>query len=126
VTFAGRNITHKDYGIYVSIKAANGKYVNLSGHLSGLALGIKRGAVVDGNTVIGFAGKTGGGRIPVGPVHLHQAYYRYPHYNQDGSPYGGAGLKVVDHHYYRGGNGVYRFGWVESPGFKYKGSWISF
>jgi hypothetical protein len=126
VTFAGRNITHKDYGIYVSIKAANGKYVNLSGHLSSLAPGIKRGAEVDENTVIGFAGKTGGGRYPVGPVHLHQAYYRYPHYNQDGSPYGGAGLKVVDHHYYRGGNGVYRFGWVESPGFKYKGSWISF
>jgi hypothetical protein len=125
VTFAGRNITHKDYGIFVSIRAANGKYVNLSGHLSGLAPGIKRGAVVDGNTVIGFAGKTGG-RIPVGPVHLHQAFYRYPHYCQDGSPYGGAGLKVVDYHYYHGDNGVYRFGWVESPGFKYKGSWIGF
>jgi hypothetical protein len=126
VTFAGRNITHKDYGIFVSIKAANGKYVNLSGHLSGLAPGIERGAEVDRNTVIGFAGKTGGGDIPVGPVHLHQAYYRYPTYTSDGAPYGGAGLKVVDHHYYRGDNGVYKFGWVESPEFKYKGSWISF
>jgi murein DD-endopeptidase MepM/ murein hydrolase activator NlpD len=126
VTFAGRNITHKDYGIFVSIKAANGKYVNLSGHLSSLAPGIKRGAVVDRNTVIGFAGKTGGGRYPVGPVHLHQAYYRYPQFCQDGSPYGGAGLKVVDHHYYHGDNGLYRFGWVESPEIKYKGSWISF
>ncbi len=126
VTFAGRNITHKDYGIFVSIKAANGKYVNVSGHLSGLAPGIKSGAEVDRNTVIGFAGRTGGGDIPVGPVHLHQAYYRYPTYTPDGSPYGGAGLKVVDHHYYRGGNGVYRFGWVESPAIKYKGSWISF
>ena len=126
VTFAGRNITHKDYGIFVSIKAANGKYVNLSGHLSALAPGIKRGAEVDRNTVIGFAGKTGGDRFPVGCVHLHQAYYRYPTYTPDGAPYGGAGLKVVDHHYYRAGNGLYRFGWVERPGFKYKGSWISF
>ncbi|HET9964734.1 MAG TPA: peptidoglycan DD-metalloendopeptidase family protein [Rubrobacter sp.] len=126
VTFAGRNITHKDYGIFVSIKAANGKYVNVSGHLSRVAPGIRRGAVVDRNTVIGFAGRTGGGDIPVGPVHLHQAYYRYPTYTSDGAPYGGAGLKVVDHHYYRGDNGVYRFGWVERQGFKYKGSWISF
>ena len=126
VTFAGRNITHKDYGIFVSIEAANGKYVNLSGHLSGLAPGIKSGAEVDRNTVIGFAGKTGGGDIPVGPVHLHQAYYRYPTYTPDGAPYGGAGLKVVGHHYFRGDNGVYRFGWVERSEFKYKGSGISF
>jgi Peptidase family M23 len=126
VTFAGRNITHKDYGIFVSIEAANGKYVNLSGHLSALAPGIRRGAEVDGDTVIGFAGKTGGGRIPVGPVHLHQAYYRYPDKNSDGSPYGGAGLKVVDHHYNRDDKGIYRFGWVDSPEIKYKGSWISF
>jgi hypothetical protein len=126
VTFAGRNTTHRDYGIFVSIKAANGKYVNLSGHLSVLAPGIKRGAVVDRHTVIGFAGRTGGGRYPVGPVHLHQAYYRNPTYTPDGSPYGGAGLKVADHRYYRGDNGVYRYGWVESPEIKYKGSWISF
>jgi murein DD-endopeptidase MepM/ murein hydrolase activator NlpD len=126
VTFAGRNNTHKDYGIFVSIEAANGKYVNLSGHLSALAPGIKKGAEVDRNTVIGFAGKTGANRFPVGSVHLHQAYYRYPTYTPDGSPYGGAGLKVVDHHYYRGGNGIYRYGWVQRPEIKYKGSWISF
>jgi Peptidase family M23 len=126
VTFAGRNITHKDYGFFVSIEAANGSYVNLSGHLSGLAPGIKRGAVVDRHTVIGFAGKTGGNKFPVGSVHLHQAYYRYPTYTPDGSPYGGAGLKVVDHRYYRGDNGIHRFGWVERPEIKYKGSWISF
>ncbi len=42
VTFAGRNYTHKDYAIFVSIKADNGKYVNLSAHLSGLASGIKK------------------------------------------------------------------------------------
>jgi hypothetical protein len=126
VTFAGRNITYKDYGLFVSIEAANGSYVNLSGHLSGLAPGIKRGAVVDRHTVIGFAGKTGGDKFPVGPVHLHQAYYRNPTYTPNGSPYGGAGLKVADHRYYRGDNGVYRFGWVERPETKYKGSWISF
>ena len=126
VTFAGRNISHKDYGIFVSIRAGNGKYVNLSGHLSGLARGIKRGAKVDRHTVIGFAGSTGGGDIPVGPVHLHQAYYRYPTYTSDGSPYGGAGLQVIRHHYFRGDGGVYRFGWEIQPGIKAKGSEISY
>ncbi len=126
VTFAGRNITHKDYGLFVSIEAANGSYVNLSGHLSLLAPGIKKGAEIDRHTVIGFAGKTGGDKFPVGPVHLHQAYYRNPTYTPDGSPYGGAGLKVADHRFYRGDNGVYRYGWVERPEIKYKGSWISF
>jgi hypothetical protein len=82
--------------------------------------------VVDRHTVIGFAGKSGGNKFPVGQVHLHQAYYRSPTYTPDGSPYGGAGLKVVDHHYYRDDNGVYRYGWVERPEIKYKGSWISF
>jgi hypothetical protein len=41
VTFAGRNDSHKDYGILVSIKASNGKYVSLSGHLNSLARGLK-------------------------------------------------------------------------------------
>jgi murein DD-endopeptidase MepM/ murein hydrolase activator NlpD len=126
VTCAGHNVTHKDYGILVSIKAGNGKYVSLSGHLSGLARGIKRGAKVDRHTLIGFAGKTGGGTIPVGQPHLHQAYYRYPSYNGDGSPYGGAGLQVIRHHYFRGDGGVYRFGWTIEPGIKAKGSMISY
>jgi murein DD-endopeptidase MepM/ murein hydrolase activator NlpD len=126
VTFAGRNVTHKDYGILVSIKASNDKYVSLTGHLSGLARGIKRGTKVDRNTLIGFAGNTGGGDIPVGRPHLHQAYYRYPSYNADGSPYGGAGLQVIRHHYFRGAGGVYRFGWEIKPGIKAKGSRISF
>jgi murein DD-endopeptidase MepM/ murein hydrolase activator NlpD len=126
ITFAGRNVTHKDYGILVSVRASNGKYVNLSGHLSGLARGIKRGAKVDRHTVIGFAGNTGGGTIAVGQPHLHQAYYRYPSYNPDGSPYGGAGLQVIRHHYFRGDGGVYRFGWEIKPGIKAKGSRISY
>ena len=126
VTFAGRNVTHKDYGIFVSIRAGNGKYVNLSAHLSSLARGIKRGAKVGRHTVIGFAGSTGGGNIPVGKPHLHQAFYRYPSYNGDGSPYGGAGLQVVRHHYFRGDAGIYRFGWMRKPGIKAKGSLISF
>jgi murein DD-endopeptidase MepM/ murein hydrolase activator NlpD len=126
VTFAGRNVTHKDYGILVVIKSKGGKYVSLSGHLSGLARGIKRGTNVNRHSVIGFAGKTGGGDIPVGPVHLHQAFYRYPNYNSDGSPYGGAGLQVIRHRYFRGDGGVYRFGWKIKPGIKAKGSRISF
>lgn len=101
VTFAGRNRSHANYGIFVVIRAANGsKYVSMSAHLNGLASGIKRGKVVTNNTVIGFAGDTGDPSIPVGEPHLHQAYYRYPRYLQDGSPYGGKGLQVIYHRYY--------------------------
>lgn len=126
VTFAGRNTTHQDYGIFVSIKAGNGKYVNLSAHLSGLAQGIKRGAEVDRHTVIGFAGDSGGPNIPVGRVHLHQAYYRYPSYNPDGSPYGGRGLKAIYHHYFRGDGGIHKFGWSTSRGQMFKGDELSY
>jgi hypothetical protein len=129
VTFAGRNYTHKDYGIFVSIKADNGKYVNLSAHLSGLASGISRGARVTDATIIGFAGDTGGPNIPVGQPHLHQAYYRYPRYNTDGSPYGGVGLQVI-YHYYVGtaagtGPGVYKFGQRSTSTTWAKYDWIS-
>jgi len=126
VTFAGRNITHKDYGILVSIKAANGKYVSLSAHLDSLAAGISQGTAVDRHTVIGYAGDTGGSDIPVGRPHLHQAYYRYPSYNPDGSPYGGAGLQVVYYRYFHGDGGVYRFGWEAKRGIKAKGSLIGY
>jgi murein DD-endopeptidase MepM/ murein hydrolase activator NlpD len=126
VTFAGRNITHQDYGILVSLKAANGKYVSLSAHLSALAPGISKGVEVDRHTVIGYAGDTGGPDIPVGRPHLHQAYYRFPSYNPDGSPYGGAGLQVIYHHYYGEGGGVYRFGEKKRAGIESKGSVISY
>jgi hypothetical protein len=129
VTFAGRNTTHADYGILVTIRAGNGKYVSLSGHLSGLASGIRAGATVTDATIIGYAGATGGGTIPVGEPHLHQAFYRYPRYNPDGAPYGGAGLQVL-HHNYVGtaagtGPGVYRFGWTSSSTVWSQGDWIS-
>jgi murein DD-endopeptidase MepM/ murein hydrolase activator NlpD len=126
VTFAGRNRTHRDYGILVSIKDANGKYVSLSAHLNKLANGIRRGTEVDRHTVIGYAGNTGGPDFPVGEPHLHQAYYRYPSYNPDGSPYGGAGLQVIYHHYFRAPGGVYEFGWEKAPGIMSKGSLISY
>jgi murein DD-endopeptidase MepM/ murein hydrolase activator NlpD len=126
VTFAGRNITHKDYGILISIKAANGKYVSLSAHLDSLAAGIREGTEVDRHTVIGYAGDTGGSDIPVGRPHLHQAYYRYPSFNPDGSPYGGAGLQVIRYRYFHDGGGVYRFGWEAKRGIKAKGSRISY
>lgn len=99
VTFAGRNETHIDYGILVSIKACNGKYVNLTSHFSALRSGLNKGDRVDRDTVLGYAGKTGGPRIPVGQVHFHQVFYRYPKQNPDGSPYGGQGLKIIRHHY---------------------------
>jgi len=99
VTFAGRNYSHKNYGIFVVVKADNGKYVSMSAHLSGLASGIRRGAYVTNRTILGYAGNTGDPSIPVGPTHLHQAFYRYPRYNRDGSPYGGAGLQVAYHRY---------------------------
>ncbi len=98
--------------------------MSLSAHLNSLARGIKRGAKVDRHTVIGFAGNTGGA-IPLGQPHLHQAYYRYPSYDSDGSPYGGAGLQVIRQHVFRD-DGVYRFGWQGRPGIKSKGSLTSF
>jgi hypothetical protein len=42
VTFAGRNYSHKNYGIFVVIKADNGKYVSMSAHLNGLAAGSRQ------------------------------------------------------------------------------------
>lgn len=121
VTFAGRNETHKDYGIFVSIRACNDKYVSLTGHFKALPTGLGKGDSVDKDKVIGYAGKTGGGRIPVGPVHFHQAFYRYPKENPDGSPYGGQGLQIIRHHYVgtaarrrdiRVGNHIYEYGKV--------------
>jgi murein DD-endopeptidase MepM/ murein hydrolase activator NlpD len=129
VTFAGRNNSHKDYGTLVAIRADNGKYVSLSAHLSGLARGIERGARVTDETIIGYAGETGGPDVPAGEPHLHQAYYRYPRYTPDGSPYGGAGLQVVYHRYVGiaagTGPGVYKFGWTSDPATISKGDWIS-
>jgi hypothetical protein len=126
VTFAGRNETHSAYGIMVTIRACNGRYVSLAGHLDSLAAGIYRGAKIGSrNKVIGYAGNTGGVRIPVGRVHLHQAFYRYPDYKPDGSPYGGKGLKVVRYHYVRGEGGVYTFGCRKCSGVKTKGDFIS-
>lgn len=128
VTFAGRNFTHADYGILVAIEADNGKYVSISGHLSALAWGIYPGARVDADTIIGYAGATGGGVIAVGESHLHQAFYRYPSYNPDGSPYGGAGLQVVRHHFVGHAGrppGVYTFGWASDATTWSQGNWIS-
>lgn len=99
VTFAGRNKTHADYGKFVSIKSCNGKYVNLSAHMESLRNGLNRGDRVTRDTVIGYAGNSGGGNIAVGRVHVHTAFYRKPDTNPDGSPYGGAGLQVDRNHY---------------------------
>lgn len=126
VTFAGRNESHSAYGILVTIRACNGKYVSLAGHLDSLAAGIYRGAKIGSrNKVIGYAGNTGN-FLPVGRVHLHQAFYRYPRYKPDGSPYGGRGLKVVRHHYFRGEGGVYTFGCRSCSGVKSKGDLVSY
>ena len=127
VTFAGRNETHRTFGIMVTIRACNGKYVSLAGHLDSLAAGIYRGAKIGSrNKVIGYAGDTGEGRIPVGRVHLHQGFYRYPDYNPDGAPYGGRGLKVVRHHYFRGTGGVYTFGCRQCSGVTTEGDPVSY
>lgn len=98
VTFAGRNRTHADYGIFVSIKACNGKYVNLTGHLVALKKGLRKGDKVTRDSVIGYAGRTGGS-VPVGRVHIHTVFYRKPQENPDRSPYGGAGLQIARNHY---------------------------
>ena len=118
VTFAGRNYSHANYGVFVVIRASNGKYVSISGHLNSLAYGIRPGAVVNADTVIGYAGNTGDPSIPVGEVHLHQGFYRYPGFKPDGSPYGGRGLQAVYHRYVGTaagtGPGTYQFAWPAS------------
>ena len=51
-------------GSLVCIKTNNSKYVILSAYLSGLASGIRRGAIVASATIIGYAGNTGGPTSP--------------------------------------------------------------
>ena len=129
VTFAGRNTSHANYGIFVVIKDTDGKYVSMSAHLSSLAAGIKPGATVTADTVIGYAGDTGDPSIPVGEPHLHQAFYRYPSLKTDGSPYGGQGLQAIYHHYVGTaagtGPGVYQFGWTRTSTQSTQGDLIS-
>lgn len=72
--------------------------MNLTGHLVALKKGLSRGDKVTRDSVIGYAGKTGGS-VPVGRVHIHTAFYRCPKANPDGSPYGGAGLQVARNRY---------------------------
>ena len=115
VRFAGRNESHKNYGIFVVIEHENDKYVSMSAHLDRLQDWVRKGASVNESKVIGFAGNSGDPSIPVGAPHLHQAFYRYPSFLSDGSPYGGRGLQVVRHHFVgtaaRDANGgVYTFG----------------
>lgn len=111
------------------IQADDGKYGSMSAHLSGLASSIYQGARVTDQTIIGYAGKTGDPSIPVGETHLHQAYYRYPYYSPDGSPYDGAGLKVIYHHYVGtavgNGPGVYKLGKKSTDSTVAKGDYIS-
>ena len=94
VVFSGSNNTHANYGKMVVIRSSNGRYVSLSAHLNSIPTSIRKGKIVYKNSVVGYAGNTGGATVPVGEVHLHQAFYRYPKFNPDGSPYGGAGLRV--------------------------------
>ena len=103
---------------FVAIEDDNGVYVSMSAHLSGLEYGIVPGARVTHETIIGYAGDTGDPSIPVGESHLHQAFYRYPSFHPDGSPYGGQGLQVIYHHCVGTaagtGPGVYTFGWTST------------
>ncbi len=86
----------------------------MSAHLNGLQDWVRKGASVNEDRVMGFAGNTGDPSIPVGDPHLHQAFYRNPSYF-DGAPRGGQGLQVIRHHFIgtaaRDANGgVYTFG----------------
>ena len=124
VTFAGRNTTHRDYGIFVVVRSCNGKYASMSAHLDAINRKVLTNPSVNQNRVIGYAGDTGGPDIPVGPVHLHQAFYRYPTYHRDGSPYGGTGLQVTRMRFFRGEGGTHVFGWERSKGVKAEGSLV--
>lgn len=125
VMFAGRSdrVVHEGYGIFVVVKADNGRYVSLSAHLSGIPNGLSRGDRVTENKIIGYAGTTGNAGLG---VHLHQAFYRNPSFHPGGEPYGGAGLKVDRLRYTHGGGGVYSYGWKRSPGIKAEGSLVGY
>ena len=129
VVFAGQTRSHRGLGIFVVIRDDNGKYVSSSGHLNGLAPGIKPGARVGKNTVIGYAGNTGSGSVPTGEVHNHQAFYRYPSFTKNGAPYGGRGLQTLFYHYAGtaagDGGGVLKLGWVSTSYQKAEGDRIS-
>lgn len=129
VVFAGQTRSHRAYGIFVVIRDDNGKYVSLSAHLDGLAPGIQRGTRVGKNTVIGYAGDSGSGEVPVGPVHNHQAFYRNPDYRPNGAPYGGASLQTLFYHYAGtaagDGGGVYKIGWQSTRDQKSEGDRLS-
>lgn len=131
VTYAGRHLYYKNYGIFVALADSNGEYANLSAHLNGLARGIHRGATVYHTTIIGYAGNTGHPSIPVGPVHLHQAFYRYPSYHWFGAPFGGRGLAISYFRYVGtaagNGGGGYPFTWPawDDRSTVTKGEWIS-
>jgi hypothetical protein len=116
VRFAGRADSHKNYGIFVVIGTEHRgqRYVSMSAHLNGVRSGVRPGASVNEDKIIGFAGNTGDPSIPVGDPHLHQAFYRNPTM-VSGKPHGGRGLQVVRHHFVgtaaRDSNGgVYTFG----------------
>ena len=122
VRFAGQTDTHKNYGIFVVIETQHGgeRYVSMSARLSGLQDWVRKGASVNEDKIIGFAGNTGDPSIPVGDSHLHQAFYLNPSFIDAGSkgdaPYGGRGMKAVRHHFigtaaHDANGGVYTFGW---------------
>jgi hypothetical protein len=91
--------------------------------------GIRKGRGVTEESTIGYAGATGGPNFPVGYPHLHRAFYRTPHYDRDGSPYGGQGQEVLYHHCAgtaaESETSVYRFGGEVIRTTESKGSWIS-
>ena len=112
----GKKTPTKNYGISVVIETehSNERYVSMPAHPSGLQDWVRKGASVNEDKIIGFAGNTGDPSIPAGDPYLHQAFYRNPDYI-DGGPYGGEGLQVVRHHFMgtaaRDANGgVYTFG----------------
>ena len=134
VTWACKHPDYANYGIFVVTQAYDSagtsphRYWNMSAHLSALKEGIRPGAIVTDEDIIGYAGATGDPSIPVGEPHLHSAFYRKPLSN-GGRPYGGQGLQVIYHHYVGTatgtGPGIYTFGWKANSTTKAKGSLIS-
>ena len=129
VRYVGRKYTHKNYGIMVVTSRGHsgyGKYWNISAHLNGVARGIYVGRKVTHRNIIGYAGNTGHPSIPVGPVHLHSAFYRWPR-NTNGAPWGGRGLMVDRMNFVRGSGGTYRFAWpsADTHATKTRWEWIS-
>jgi hypothetical protein len=128
VVFAGQVRSHRGLGIFVVIRAGNGKYVSSLGHLSGLRPRHKEGREggqehrnrLRGQQRLG-QGSHGRGAQPPGVLPLPEVHA--------GAPYGGRGFQTLYYHYAgtaaRDGGGIRKLSWSSTSYQKAEGDRIS-